>query len=112
MTEATSSIIGTHGSALRINEPLQSRLTGRSTIILSKRVDRQDGSFAGVLTAAIDSDYFNRFYKTFQLGPDGSISLLRNDGAVLIRWPLSDRSTNLSGTDLFSRYLKLQFLGY
>ena len=102
----------TPGSALRINEPLQSRLTGRSTIILSKRVDRQDGSFAGVLTAAIDSDYFNRFYKTFQLGPDGSISLLRNDGAVLIRWPLSDRSTNLSGTDLFSRYLKLSSVGY
>ena len=102
----------TPGSALRINEPLQSRLTGRSTIILSKRIDRQDGSFAGVLTAAIDSDYFNRFYKTFQLGPDGSISLLRNDGAVLIRWPFSDRSTNLSGTDLFSRYLKLSSVGY
>ena len=100
------------GSALRINEPLQSRLTGRSTIILSKRIDRQDGSFAGVLTAAIDSDYFNRFYKTFQLGPDGSISLLRDDGAVLIRWPFSDRSTNLAGTDLFSRYLKLSSVGY
>jgi diguanylate cyclase (GGDEF)-like protein/PAS domain S-box-containing protein len=102
----------TPGSALRINEPLQSRLTGRSTIILSKRINRQDGSFAGVLTAAIDSDYFYRFYKTFQLGPDGSISLLRNDGAVLIRWPLSDRSTNLSGTDLFSRHLKLSSVGY
>ncbi|MEH2545221.1 PAS domain S-box-containing protein [Bradyrhizobium sp. AZCC 2262] len=100
------------GSALRINEPLQSRLTGRSTIILSKRIDKQDGSFAGVLTAAIDSDYFNRFYKTFQLGPDGSISLLRDDGAVLIRWPFSDRSTNLAGTDLFSRYLKLSSVGY
>ena len=102
----------TPGSALRINEPLQSRLTGRSTIILSKRIDRQDGSFAGVLTAAIDSDYFNRFYRTFQLGPDGSISLLRNDGVVLIRWPLSDRSTDLSGTDLFSRHLKLSSVGY
>ena len=50
----------TPGSALRINEPLQSRLTGRSTIILSKRIDKQDGSFGGVLTAAIDSDYFNQ----------------------------------------------------
>lgn len=102
----------TPGSALRISEPLQSRLTGRSTIILSKRIDRQDGSFGGVLTAAIDSDYFHGFYKTFQLGPDGGISLLRSDGAVLIRWPLSDRSTNLSGTELFSRYLKLSSVGY
>ena len=102
----------TPGSALRINEPLQSRLTGRTTIILSKRIDRQDGSFAGVLIAAIDSDYFNRFYQTFQLGPGGSIGLIRNDGAVLIRWPSSDRSTDLSGTDLFSKHLKLSSVGY
>ena len=102
----------TPGSALRISEPLQSRLTGRSTIILSKRIDKQDGSFAGVLTAAIDSDYFNGFYKTFQLGPDGSISLLRNDGAVLIRWPQSDRKTNLSATGMFSRQLKQSSVGY
>jgi diguanylate cyclase (GGDEF)-like protein/PAS domain S-box-containing protein len=102
----------TPGSALRINEPVQSRLTDRSTIILSKRIDKQDGSFAGVLTAAIDSDYFNRFYRTFQLGPDGSITLLRNDGVVLIRWPPSDRSTDLSGTELFSRHLKQSSVGY
>jgi diguanylate cyclase (GGDEF)-like protein/PAS domain S-box-containing protein len=102
----------TPGSALRINEPVQSRLTERSTIILSKRIDKQDGSFAGVLTAAIDSDYFNRFYRTFQLGPDGSITLLRNDGVVLIRWPPSDRSTDLSGTELFSRHLKQSSVGY
>ena len=37
---------------------------------------------------------------------------MRNDGVVLIRWPQSDRSTNLSGTDLFSRYLKHSSVGY
>ncbi len=102
----------TQGSALRINEPVQSRLTGRMTIILSKRIDRQDGSFGGVLTAAIDSDYFDHFYQTFQLGRDGGVTLLRNDGVVLIRWPASEKNTDLSGTDLFSRYLKLTSVGY
>lgn len=102
----------TQGSALRINEPIQSRLTGRMTILLSKRIDRQDGSFGGVLTAAIDSDYFDHFYQTFQLGRDGGITLLRNDGVVLIRWPASEKNTDLSGTDLFSRYLKLTSVGY
>ena len=37
---------------------------------------------------------------------------MRNDGVVLIRWPLSDRSADLSGTDLFSRHLKLSSVGY
>ena len=90
----------TAGKALRISEMFQSRLTGRPTILLSKRVTKQDGSFGGVLTAAIDSDYFSSFYSAFQLGPDGGISLLRNDGAVLSRWPLSTRSADLSKTDL------------
>jgi diguanylate cyclase (GGDEF)-like protein/PAS domain S-box-containing protein len=102
----------TPGNALRINEPLQSRLTGRSTIILSKRVEKRDGSFGGVLTAAIDGDYFNEFYRMFQLGPDGSISLLRDDGIVLIRWPVSEKSTNLASTELFSRHLKQSPVGY
>jgi len=102
----------TEGQALRINEPLQSRLTGRPTILLTKRINKQDGSFGGVLTAAIDSDYFNGFYRTFQLGPNGGISLLRNDGIVLVHWPLSGRSTDLSRTDLFTRHLKLSSVGY
>jgi diguanylate cyclase (GGDEF)-like protein/PAS domain S-box-containing protein len=102
----------TPGNALRVSEPLQSRLSERSTIILSKRIDRQDGSFGGVLTAAIDSDYFNRFYRKFRLGPDGSISLLRDDGIVLIRWPASDRQTNLASSELFSKHLKNNAAGY
>ncbi len=67
----------TQGPALQISAPLQSRLTGHLTIILSKRISRQDGSFAGVLTAAIDSDYFNAFYNRIQLGTGGAISLIR-----------------------------------
>ena len=67
------------------------------TIILSKRITSRTAASPASLTAAIDSDYFNRFYRTFQLGPDGSISLMRNDGVVLIRWPASDKSTDLSG---------------
>ncbi len=102
----------TPGNVLRINEPVQSRLAERSTIILSKRIDRQDGSFAGVLTAAIDSDYFDQFYRMYQLGPDGSISLLRDDGVVLIRWPLSEKSMNPAPAELFSRYPKQNPVGY
>jgi len=67
----------TPGKALRISEPLQSRLTGRTTIVLSKRITRMDGSFGGVLVAAIDSDYFSGFYRTFQIGQDGSVREMR-----------------------------------
>lgn len=101
----------TPGTALRINAPLQSRLTGRTTIVLSKRIEKQDGSFGGVLTAAIDSDYFNRFYEIFQLGGGGGVTLLRNDGVVLIRWPASEKHMDLSRTDLFTKHLKQSPVG-
>lgn len=101
----------TSDAGLRISEPFQSRLTGRPTILLSKRVEHQDGSFAGVLVAAIDSDYFNNFYRMFQLGPDGGITLIRSDGVVLIRWPISDTTTDLSKTDLFTQHLPRSSVG-
>jgi diguanylate cyclase (GGDEF)-like protein/PAS domain S-box-containing protein len=102
----------TVGPALRINAPLESRLTGRPTITLSKRISRQDGSFGGVLVAAIDSDYFNLFYNRLQLGSRGAISMIRSDGIVLIRWPLSNIGADLSKTELFANQLKLSSVGY
>ncbi|MCK1636958.1 PAS domain S-box protein [Bradyrhizobium sp. 157] len=81
-------------------------------IVLSKCITKLDGSFGGVVAAAIDKDYFNNFYRTFQLGPDGGISLIRNDGALLMRWPQSDKSTDLSKTDLFRKHLKQRSVGY
>jgi diguanylate cyclase (GGDEF)-like protein/PAS domain S-box-containing protein len=103
----------TPDNTLRISELMQSRMDDQaSMIVLSKRITKLDGSFGGVVAAAVDKDYFNGFYRTFQLGPDGGISLIRNDGTLLIRWPLSDKSTDLSRTDLFSRHLKLSSVGY
>jgi diguanylate cyclase (GGDEF)-like protein/PAS domain S-box-containing protein len=101
----------TSGTELYVSEPLQSRLTGRSTILLSKRIDHQDGSFAGVVVAAVDNDYFNGFYRMFQLGPDGGITLIRSDGAVLIRWPQSETTGDLSSTDLFTKHLLRSAVG-
>jgi diguanylate cyclase (GGDEF)-like protein/PAS domain S-box-containing protein len=74
-------------AAIHINEPLRSRLTGRMSILLSKRISNQDGSFNGVLVASIDSAFFNDFYNSFRLGPDAGISLHRRDGVLLARWP-------------------------
>jgi diguanylate cyclase (GGDEF)-like protein/PAS domain S-box-containing protein len=102
----------TADNRLRISELLQSRIDERSSmVVLSKRITKLDGSFGGVVAAAIDKDYFNGFYRTFQLGPDGGISLIRSDGTLLMRWPASDKSKDLSRTDLFSKHLKLSSVG-
>ncbi|NOJ49228.1 diguanylate cyclase domain-containing protein [Bradyrhizobium archetypum] len=102
----------TPDNALQISELPQASADERSSIVLSKRITRLDGSFGGIVAAAVDKDHFNRFYRTFQLGPDGGISLIRNDGTLLTRWPQSDKSTDLSKTDLFRKHLKQSSVGY
>ncbi len=74
-------------NGLRISGPLQSRLTGRTSVLLTRRINSLDGNFAGVMVAAIDNSYWDGFYKTFQLGEHGGITMLRPDGTVLARWP-------------------------
>ena len=73
--------------ALRINRPLKSRATGQWTILLTRRIDHPDGSFAGITTAAIDLDYFQSFYATFNIGGHGGIGLYHRDGTLLVRRP-------------------------
>ena len=75
--------------APRINPPILSRVTGRWTFMISRRIDNSDGTFGGVATATIDVDYFQRFYETFNIGEHGSISLFLRDGTILVRRPFN-----------------------
>jgi diguanylate cyclase (GGDEF)-like protein/PAS domain S-box-containing protein len=95
-----------------ISAPLASRATGRPTIFLSKRINNQDGSFGGIVLAAIDSDYFNSFYNSFNLGPAGGVTLIRNDGIVLFHWPSQSVGKDLSKTALFEMHLKRAPAGF
>jgi diguanylate cyclase (GGDEF)-like protein/PAS domain S-box-containing protein len=97
---------------LTINGPLTARRTGRPSIILAKRISNQDGSFNGVVFGAIDTDYFRDFYKTFQIGENSGISLIRNDGIVLAHWPSAEIGKNLSGTQLIQTWVKQSRSGY
>lgn len=73
-------------------EAIQSRLTGRPTILMTRRITLQDGSFGGVLFGTIDTEYFANFYKSFALGEGGAINLVRTDGQILSRWPVASEA--------------------
>ena len=70
---------------LLISNPIRSRSGGQWVITASRRFDRPDGSFAGVVLATIDASYFADFYKRFDLGPTGVITLIDKSGIVLAR---------------------------
>jgi diguanylate cyclase (GGDEF)-like protein/PAS domain S-box-containing protein len=71
--------------ATLIGRPVKSRSGGQWIITASRRFNYPDGSFAGVVLASIDVAYFSQFYRRFDIGPNGAISLLNGDGIMLAR---------------------------
>ncbi|GLH80251.1 diguanylate cyclase [Bradyrhizobium sp. SSBR45G] len=69
--------------SLLIGHPVQSKSGGQWVITLSRRWNHSDGSFGGVVLATVDVAYFAGFYRQFDVGQQGTISLMSRDGSVL-----------------------------
>jgi diguanylate cyclase (GGDEF)-like protein/PAS domain S-box-containing protein len=86
-----------------IGKPFISKTRGVWVVTVSRRFNHPDGSFAGVVVATVDAEYFSEFYRRFEIGRNGAISLLSADGIILAR--SSDNGTyagrNLSNGPLF-----------
>ncbi|WP_297296466.1 hybrid sensor histidine kinase/response regulator [uncultured Methylovirgula sp.] len=70
-----------------LSQPLYNADTKSWSIYLARRVDDASGHFIGVVAAAIDLAYFEKLYKTLQIGDYGAVSLWRSDGTLLARYP-------------------------
>lgn len=71
-----------------IGKPVRSKSTGHWVLTMSRRINKPDGSFGGVVLATLDIDFFERFYRQFDIGRQGAIMLASNDATVLYRRPL------------------------
>ncbi len=72
---------------LFMSEPLVTRSEHRAAVVLSRRIDDDQGAFAGVITATVDLEDLNQFYRAANMGMAGAIQLLRDDGTLLVRNP-------------------------
>jgi len=92
-------------STVRISEPHISAATGRPTLLMSQRLSRRDGTFAGVVFAAIDINYFRTFYRSFEVNQNRGVTLMKSNGTVLVHQRTSEIGRSLAETDLFTRRL-------
>lgn len=75
-------------AGLFVSQPFQPRLTETAQSIgLSRRLSHADGSFAGIVVGTLRLNYFRRLFEGTKLGPGGTVTLLRDDGIVLMRRP-------------------------
>ncbi|NDP43595.1 MAG: diguanylate cyclase, partial [Aromatoleum sp.] len=70
---------------LDISKPVVGRATGRTVILLTRRMNHRDGTFAGTVSLAVTPDYFTDFYQEAKLGNRGALSILGLDGVFRAR---------------------------
>jgi len=76
---------------------------GDSLIIMSRRYNKLNGEFGGIVVAAINPDYFTDFYNSIASGRQRFMSLMLMDGTVLASGPYaSNGDENLSRESLTS----------
>lgn len=92
-------------AGLFVSKPVASRTAiGKSQIILARRVNQQDGSFAGVVTAPLEIDVITRQMAALDIGRHGLISLRDPEMALVARYSASESEKNPSmGQKIISR---------
>ncbi|HZL59877.1 MAG TPA: ATP-binding protein [Stellaceae bacterium] len=73
-----------------ISGPVKNRATGVWTFYVARRITNARGQWLGIATAAIAVDYVEQTYKAVSLQQNGAVSIVRNDGTLLARYPHHD----------------------
>ena len=76
-------------TGLFLSKPFLSRVTGERNIAISRRVSGEHGEFLGVAMVAVNTNYFQDLLGGLTLGSDAVTAIIRNDGSLLMRQPLS-----------------------
>ena len=73
-----------------VSEPLHSLRTGGWTLAFARKITASNGEFLGTVVGTIDLNFFENFFRSVVLSDGSSISLNRNDGTILARYPHLD----------------------
>lgn len=91
---------------LYISPPFRSRLTNEWTIALSRRLNRPDGSFDGIVVGTLRLSFFRQLFDEVDPGRDAVISLFSSGKTLVFRRPYKEPEIGLdvSHAELFQHY--------
>ena len=76
------------GAGLFINSPLITRAARTPALVLSRRLNKPDGTFAGVVSAVVTLERLQSMYMAIHPGEHSAMLLTLDDGTLIIRQPL------------------------
>jgi hypothetical protein len=68
----------------------KNRADGKVSWPISRSIFDEQGLFKGTVLASIMIDSFANVYEVADLGPRSTLTLVRNDGQILMRYPISE----------------------
>lgn len=74
--------VGSTDDKLYVSQTIRARASDVDVIPFSRRITGSDGSFKGVVSVLVRSEYFSGFYESMLIGSHGAVMLVR-DGRVL-----------------------------
>ncbi|MEN6629011.1 MAG: PAS domain S-box protein, partial [Sulfuricella sp.] len=74
-------------AGLVISQPQVSRVNQKWVIVLARRIDQPDGTFGGMVFAAISLEHLSRTFSTLNVGPRGIVTLRDGELGIVIRHP-------------------------
>ena len=90
---------------LHVGDPIIGRTSGRTGLPLSRRIDKPDGAFGGVVVVTLAPEYFEGFYETVATGDQGTVAMWTSDGRPLFRFPaLAEGAPNFVSATAASAY--------
>lgn len=99
--------LGRSETSFFVEAPVISERTGQWQLSVSRDWRSASGALQGVLVAVIDPAHFKKMWRDVNLNHDGSVSLLKLDGTLLMRSPFDATmaATSFSHTPLFKQHL-------
>ena len=70
-----------------VGSPSKNRGTGALSLFIARRINGPDGGFLGLVLAVVDIKYLSDFYQAAGEDMGETVSLLRRDGTMLVRYP-------------------------
>jgi diguanylate cyclase (GGDEF)-like protein/PAS domain S-box-containing protein len=91
---------------LYVSLPIKSPVGLGWGLVFSRRISHPDGRFAGIAYVGLGLDYFTDLFRRMDLGPNGSMSLMRADKRLLVREPFNEKhlGTDVSKAEIYRYY--------
>ncbi|MBP7334422.1 ATP-binding protein [Niveispirillum sp.] len=83
--------------AVFIGPPIVGRLSGKWSLPISLRLNKPDGTLAGVIVLSVDPFYLSAYFHKLDLGSEGVVNILGMDGIVRARSGRSDTPDTVTG---------------